>query len=131
MRQPSRRPKPGLWTRKNHRLGGSGLSSEGSGRSEIVVWRDGVVLALIPVLLGLYPLIAGHFEMRTRGGKLVLDGAPARALGLAAIALGACVHVHFFWDAHDDLSAYSQLAQVTAALVFLGALAYIAYATLG
>jgi hypothetical protein len=117
--------------RKDRPFGESRLFSEGSGRSGIAVWRDGVALALIPVLLGLYPLIAGHFAMRTRGGNLVLDGAPARAFGLAAIALGAGIHFHFFWDAHEDLSPYSQPAQVVAALVFFGALAYIAYAKFG
>jgi hypothetical protein len=86
---------------------------------------------LIPALFGLWPLIAGHFEMRVRGGLLVLDGAPARALGLAAIALGACVHFYYFWGAHDRLSSYSQPAQIIAALVFLGALGFIAFATLG
>ena len=47
MPQPPRRPKPGLWTRKDRSLGGSGLSPEGSGSSGIAVWRDGVGLALI------------------------------------------------------------------------------------
>jgi hypothetical protein len=117
--------------RKDGTLGESNLFSEGSGRSGIAVWRDGVALALIPALLGLYPLIAGHFAIRTRSWNLVLDGAPARALGLAAIALGACIHFHFYWDAHEDLSPYSQPAQVAAALVFFGALAYIAYARFG
>jgi hypothetical protein len=131
MPKPSRRPKPGLWTRKDRSFGESGLFSEGSGRSGIAVWRDGVVLALVPALIGLYPFITGHFAMRTRGGWLVLDGAPARALGIAAIALGACVHFHFFWDAHDHLSHYSQPAQVVAALVFFAALGYLAYATFG
>jgi hypothetical protein len=130
MHKPSRRPKPGLWTRKDRKLG-SGLSSEGSGGSPIALWRDGVVLALIPILLGLVPLITGHFAMSTRGGRLVLDGLSARALGVAAIALGACVHFHFFWDAHEDLSPYSQSAQILAILVFFGALGTIAYATFG
>src|SRR5262249_43320117 len=129
--KPSSRPKPGPCTRKDRSSGGSGMVSEGSGRSRIAVWRDGVALALIPVLIGLYPLIAGHFAMRTRGGTLVLDGAPARALGLGAVALGACVHFHFFWGADDDLSPYSRPAQIVAALVFFGALGYIAYARFG
>jgi hypothetical protein len=131
MPKPSRRPRPGPWARKDRTFGESGLFSEGSGRSGIAVWRDGVALALIPALLGLYPLITGHLAMRTRGGNLVLDGAPARALGLAAIALGACIHFHFFWSAHDDLSPYSQPAQIVAALLFFGAWCWIAYATLG
>jgi hypothetical protein len=42
------------------------------------VWRDGVGLALIPALLGLWPPITGHFAIRTRGGRAVLAGAPSR-----------------------------------------------------
>jgi hypothetical protein len=125
------RMKPGPWTRKDRGPSGSGLSFEGSGRSDLAAWRDGVGLAVIPALFGLWPLVTGHFVMSVRGGQLALNGAPARALGIAAIALGACVHFHYFWGAHDRLSAYSQPAQVAAALVFLGALGYIAYATLG
>jgi hypothetical protein len=131
MPQPSRRPRPGSWPRKDRSLGELGLSPEGSGSSGIAIWRDGVGLAAIPALLGLVPLVTGHFEMWMRhGSRLVLDGAPARALGIAALAFGACVHFHFYWGARKDLSPYSQAAQVGAAVVFLAALGYIAYATL-
>jgi hypothetical protein len=125
-----RRPKPGPRSRKDRDLRGSGLSSEGSGQSDLAVWRDGVGLTLIPTLFGLWPLITGHFALRTRGGQLALDGAPARALGLAGIALGACVLFHFFWAARERFASYSQPAQVAAALAFVGALGFIAYATL-
>src|SRR5262249_9134746 len=131
MRQPPRGRQPGLWTRKDRSRGVWDLWSSGSGRSELAVWRDGVVLALIPVLLGLIPLITGHFETPRGRGHLVLDGAPARALGLAAIAFGACVHFHFYWGVRDDLSSYSQLGQIGAVVVFLAAMGYIAYASLG
>lgn len=130
MPKSTRRTNPGLWNRKDRGLGGSGLSFEGSGRSDLAVWRDGVGLAVILALFGLWPLIAGHFEIRLRGSPLVLDGAPARALGIAAIALGACLHVHYFWDTRDRLAPYAQPALVVAALVFLGALGFVAYSTL-
>jgi hypothetical protein len=95
------RPKPSSWTRKDHPRFESLCWSESSGRSPVAAWRDGVVLAAISVLIGLWPLMMGHFAMSARGGHIVLDGAPARALGIAAIAIGACLHFHFFWAADD------------------------------
>jgi hypothetical protein len=129
MPRPKKRSKPGPSTRKDRGSVGSGISSGGIGQSGLAVWRDGVALALIPALIGLWPLSTGHFVMPTRGANLVLDGAPARALGIAAIALGAGVHFYFFWEAYDRLSPFSRPAQVVAGLVFFGALGYIAYAT--
>lgn len=131
MTKPTRRPRPGVWTRKDRGLAGSSLSFEGSGQSDLAAWRDGVGLALIPALFGLWTLITGHFAMNFRSTHILLDSALARVLGIAALALGACVHFHFFWGAHDRLSPYSQPAQAVAALVFFGALSFIAYAALG
>src|SRR5262249_12507260 len=55
-----RRPKPSVWIRKD---GGPDTSALDSGQSPIAVWRDGVVLPLIPVLFGLFPLASGHVEL--------------------------------------------------------------------
>ncbi len=101
MPQKPRRPTPNVWNRKER---GPDASIWDSGSSSIAAWRDGVVLPLIPALLGLFPLISGHFEAMARGSRLVLDGGPARALGMAAIAFGACLHFHNFWGTNPTLS---------------------------
>lgn len=110
------------------RVRGPVSSLFGSGGSSLSMVRNGIVLALIPVLWGLFPLISGHYEHRGRGGRTVLDGWSARALGLAAIALGACLHVHFYWSRHDSLSEFRRPAMVVSVLVFLGALGFLALA---
>jgi hypothetical protein len=106
---------------------GRGLESllEGSGRSELAMWRDGVVLALLPVIYGLFPLISGVVNIRSRRGAFHLEGMEARALGLAAIALGAALHVHFFWASHKTLSDHYGAGMIASAAVFLGSIAYI------
>jgi hypothetical protein len=77
---------------------------------------------MIPAVVGLIPLVTGHLEYTVKGGRVTIDGAPARALGLAALALGACLHVHFFWQRHEGLSEYGQPVLVASALVMLGSL---------
>src|SRR5262245_31294541 len=116
-------------TKKSRRVRESVSFSDGS-RSSLGMWRDGMVLAAIVALVGLYPLLVGHFAVTSRGSRLVLDGGPARALGLAIISLAACLHFHFFWQRHEVLSDYSQAAMIIGAFVFLASLAYIAWTTL-
>ena len=69
MPKQRRRPNPGPWNRKGRELGGSNLAFEGSGQSDLAVWRDGIGLALIPALIGLWPLLTGHL----RSGRGVED----------------------------------------------------------
>jgi hypothetical protein len=123
MPQPPKRPKPGPWTSKDR---GPAFAFWNTGGSPLAMWRDGVVLPLILAIVGLVPLVTGHFEAKGRGGTLVLDGAPARVLGLAVIAFGACWHVHSFWERHERLSWYSHRAMIVAGLVFLGSIGYLA-----
>lgn len=124
----SKRPKPNSRTGRDRELASSPWWSSTSGLSMV---RDGVVLALVPIVLGLFPLISGHAEYGTRRGRLVLDGWTARAAGLAAIALGACLHFHFYWARHDSLSEHSQPAMGVASLVFLGATGFVVLSLLG
>jgi hypothetical protein len=119
----TRRPKQNVWTRKER---GPTVPALDSGHSPIALWRDGVVLPLIPALFGFSCLVSGHFKYRS----LVLDGGPARALGVAALAFGASIHFHTFWGTGRSLSPYSQPALVAGGALFLAMLAFIAYATL-
>jgi hypothetical protein len=98
-----------------------------SGNSDLARWRDGVVLAIIPALAGLYPVFTGHLAFSTRGGWTVIDGTPARAAGVAAIALGLCLHFHAFWTTEEKLEPYRTPATIAAAVVFLGALGIAMY----
>ena len=90
--------------------------------------REGIVLASLPALFGLLPLLTGHFEWTTRGHRVSIDGAPARALGLAAIAFGFCLHVHFYWEPHENLTEHAQPAMIASALIMLASLGYAFYA---
>src|SRR5262249_48324051 len=64
---------------------------------------------------------------RNRGGWVTLDGPPAHAAGLAAVAFAACLHIHFFWGPDARLSRHSGPEMVAAALAFFRALGFVAY----
>jgi hypothetical protein len=133
MRKLSRGSRPWDRARKDR---GSRIAEglfESAGKGPLSIWRDGVVLALLPALYGLFPLISGHVYLggRGRGGAVELHGGQARAVGVAAIALGIAIHVHFFWGAHETLSEYHGRGLLGAALLFFGALAYLGYPFLG
>lgn len=131
MRGSSKRPRQGIWTRKD-RLAGVESLFEASGRGGLSAWREGVVLALLPVLYGVFPLISGHITLRGRGGgQFRLDDGPARAWGLAAIALGFAIHVRFFWSSHETLSEHHGRGMLASAVLFLGAVAYIVFPIFG
>ena len=122
MSPPSRRHRSG----KGRGWFSAYWSSRGSSLSMI---REGIVVAAIPALFGLLPLLTGHLQYHTRGGGWVtIDGLPARALGLAAIALGFCLHVYFYWEPHETLVEHAQPALIASALVFLASLGYAFYA---
>jgi hypothetical protein len=82
-------------------------------------------------MYGLFPLISGYVILRGRGGALEFRGGQARAWGMAAIALGIALHVHYFWGSHETLSEYHGRGMLGAALLFFGALAYLAFPVLG
>jgi hypothetical protein len=99
-----------------------------AGGSSLSMVREGIIVAAIPALFGLLPLLTGHIQYHTRAGMVTIDGAPARVLGLAAIALGFCVHVHFYWEPHKALSKHARPAMFASALVLVASLAYAFYA---
>lgn len=125
MSKQAKRLKQGPWNRKDR--GGGSMGDPGG--SALAQWRNGIILPLIPVVLGLFPLISGHFEsiVRVRGKMIVLDGPPARLLGVAAIAFGACLHIHYFWEGHETLAEFSQPVLIVAGLVFLTAIGFLFY----
>jgi hypothetical protein len=81
-------------------------------------------LPLLLALLGVFPLVTGHLEVTARHARIVLDGLPARAAGLAPLALGFCMHVYSFWRTDPNLSRHATPALAVSVLVFLGSLGY-------
>jgi hypothetical protein len=90
------------------------------------MWRNGVVLAALPALYGLYFVVAGHVLHRGRGGGgFELIGLKARAYGLIFVAIGALLHVHFYWKSHPALRDRARAAMWGATAMGLAALAYV------
>lgn len=117
--------KPAARTRKDRSVLLENLLSDSSGRGSLTMWRDGVGMALVPVLYGAFPLLSGHADLSGRGGTRVLEGGSARALGLAAIAVGAFIHFHNFWGSHPALERYRAPGEIAAIVAFILSIGYL------
>lgn len=72
------------------------------------MWGGGVVLAMIPVVIG----------------SLVLAGSDRVGLAVFLISLGALWHFHYFWGLHSRLAGFSELGKNLAALPMIGSICY-------
>ncbi len=87
-------------------------------------WIYGVVLAAVPVGVGIYCLIVGRAWLFGRGGVLVLHGAAAVAAAIAYIGAGALLHLHFFCAGQRKLWRAARIGKPIAALMLVGGLVW-------
>jgi len=92
-------------------------------RRLVKTWLGGVGLALVPVSYGVYCLCSGHARLR----GLELHGSAAVALAIAYIAVGALMHVHWFWGSWPRLNLLRTILKGVALIVFVTSLGFAIY----
>jgi hypothetical protein len=91
------------------------------------IWIGGMGLALIPVSYGLYCLYTGHARFPRRHGPILdLQGSEAVVLAIAYIAIGAFLHLQYFWGRHPRLRSWSPRLKQGALLIFICGFTYTA-----
>ncbi len=85
-------------------------------------WAYGVALAAMPVLLGIYCLLADRAWFLGRGGPHEVTGWAAVGLAAAYIAAGAFMHFHFFWATHSKLWRFARCGKIASLLALAAGL---------
>jgi hypothetical protein len=89
-------------------------------------WIGGIVVALVPIVYGVYCLYTGHAHLpRRRRGFVDLQGWDVMVVAIAWIALGAFLHFEYFWGRHPRLRTWSGRLKGAAMLVFIGGWVYV------
>ena len=117
----------GMWTNKVHRTAfdeAEALSGSACG-GPIKMWLSGMVLAAIPVVVGIRGIMSGHAVLPGRGrGNLHVAGTAAIALSIAYISAGIFIHFHYFWGLHEALYRWSEIGKIVAVTAFLASFGY-------
>jgi hypothetical protein len=91
-------------------------------------WIGGIVVALIPTVYGIYCLYTGHaYVPRRRQGFVDLQSWDVVVVAIAWIALGAFLHLEYFWGRHPRLRCWSRRLKGAAMLVFIGGWVFVAF----
>ena len=87
-------------------------------------WLGGVIIPLALLVYGVHCILAHHGIV---GGRfpLELHGAPAVALGIAAVSLGTLLHCHYFWGNIYHLSFLAVLGKIISLIGFIISVGYI------
>lgn len=98
----------------------------------IKMWLVGVGVALVPAIYGVYCVIAGHAKLPSENGPaLDVRGSAAVALGITYMAVGAFIHVHWFWGLIPRISFVCPVLKVVILVIFLSSLGFAIYRILG
>lgn len=122
----------GFWTNKLHRSAfddAEVLGYEPVG-GPLKMWLAGVLLALIPLVYGLYCLRTGQAIFFGKNGHLDLTGPAATSMAIAYMSVGGFIHFHYFWGLHPKLLGLSQLLKLVTVIVFLCSFIYTIYKVL-
>jgi hypothetical protein len=81
------------------------------------MWLGGIGLALLPLTYGISCVVTQRGELGTMIWPSEVQGAPAIALGVGWIGVGAFLHFHFFFGLHQRLRAFSRRGKSIALMV--------------
>ncbi|MBT4815463.1 MAG: hypothetical protein HN742_02755 [Lentisphaerae bacterium] len=83
----------------------------------------GVVTAIVLSLFGLRACITRNAMLPgSRGAKLELSGPAAVSLGVALVAAGFFLHVHFVWTTSERLYRWADVGKGVSLAAFIGGL---------
>lgn len=103
------------------------LSGTASGSAFFRI-SGGVVAAIVVGTFGLRACITRHATLPgSRGAKLVLSGPAAVSFGIALLAAGLFLHVHFVWTTSERLYPWADMGKGISLAVFTSGLGYMVW----
>jgi hypothetical protein len=103
-------------------LKGIGRLEEAASAEPAARWIHGVVLPILPMLLGLYIMLHRSAWIPGRGGWWHVEGWAGAAVGIAILAMALLMHFHCFWSPSERWFMVGYFGKIGSLLMLVAAI---------